>query len=46
MIHKDVYDLFCVAYDKISIVVETEKITTVMECMVANILATPEESLK
>lgn len=45
VIHKDVYDLFCSEYDRLSGIIESEEITPVIEAMVANSANTPSKSL-
>lgn len=46
VLHKDIYDLFCSEFDRLSDIVESEEITPVIEAMVANSANTPENSLR
>lgn len=46
VVHKDVYLLFCSEWDRLSGIVESEEITPIMECMIANSAGTPGESLE
>lgn len=46
VVHKDVYNLFCSEFDRLSGIVESKEITPILEAMVANSAGTPEESLK